>query len=243
MFWKRKAKSLTSDDLTSRLQEGSRRHGVVLRTQLELLRSEGSLPSILLSEILSKHPRTISSEEPKIDVPMIAESPKRVQMTYSVAVKGLIGYVAKDLTEVSSIFKTLDPKNLGWYHKDNAVALALDVMTGVVFLRNRALCRLLDTEEAREVEAAAVRCLEDTCGSQVADLYGELMRTWFFSLPVHDVFQVAIAQVLIKRSCVRRKQPYQEDPIKDVCLADVLVTTQWFFWQRVFAEAALRPDA
>lgn len=241
MFWKRR-KQPAEQSQSERVKEVSRRSGILLRRHLELLHAEGSLTNEDVDGIVSNNPRTISAEQVQISVPQRNPYFQPVHMTYLEASESLLGYIAQELSNTFSVLQQLDPMKMGWFRGTDADTLVIDLIISTLLVRNQALYGLFSEAEAASIEARSGLLISGKMDTQHFALYDLLKKVWLESVAGYQVPQLSISNEIIRRSSQRTNQPYQENLLQEIGMAEVLVNTRWYFWPTIKATTILVAD-
>ena len=230
------------DKTPERIKETTRRAGVLVREQLELLRAEGSISLQDLTAIVEHHPRTVSRDAVSVSVPQKNPSFSAQHLTYLEVAEGLLGRVGRAYSEPDKIIDRLDPMKFGKFDGTNIGDLLPDLIVGTVLTRNQALYGLYSDDESGKIEARSGVVILDTLGRVQSKLYDLLKQTWLLSLAEHDVPQLAISAILIRRDCERNNKEYAVKPLQEIAISELIVNTCWFYWPTMKQCAVLTQD-
>lgn len=226
--------------MSAGIKETARRAAVLVRTQLESLRVEGSLSSDDVKRISDRHPRSVGGVPLEVAVPQRNLDFRAVQMTYLEATQGLLARVARRFSDPAKTLAELDPLGVGWFSGINPSPLLMDLVLATVLVRNRALDSHFSDSAAIEARTAAV--VLDLLGNEALAFYDEALKVWLLSVADATVPQLVLGRAVMQRSYQASDQAYEENPLKEIAIAEMLVSTEWYFWATMAVCAELEPD-
>ncbi len=218
-----------------RYVEFLRRSKLLQRKQIELLHEEGSISKDNFELIVAYNSSSISKEKLEINTPKKNPNFSPEDVTIEEISEGLIGGLIKEIGDTEKIEKELDPFNFDWFEKQDYAHLMQDLLIGTLAIRNLSLKNCYSNEIAKIIEKKCCDIVLGGYGSESLDLYYSLKKTWYKSLEKIHLPQIEISKTIRERSNNRFEQKEESsiEWVKEIAIAEVLVNTYWYYWNKV----------
>ena len=211
-----------------------RRFKVLQRKQIELLHIEGSISKDNFDMLVQYNLSFISNEKLEIDIPKKKPDFTPEDVTVEEISGGLIGGLIKELGDTEKIMKELDPFSFRWFRNQDNVNLMQDLLVGTLAIRNLSLEKCYPTEIVKIIEKKCCDIVLGGYGPESLDLYYSLTRAWFKSLKERILPHIEVSRIIRERSSdrVQQNEEVSIQWIKTTAIAEVLVNTYWYYWNK-----------